>query len=185
MPPPKTAKEARESGSLRYNTGKPCTHGHLADRRTSNGECWACRAERNLKYHDDNRGAIVAKRSAYKMANEELIRNQRSLNYRNNIERERKRNKEYNAKFPEKRKAIKAVRKRGLKNAKPKWVSWGQIEKIYAEARRTGMTVDHIVPLNNPTVCGLHVPWNLRLISKTENISKGNRLIEELICKSI
>lgn len=55
-----------------------------------------------------------------------------------------------------------------------------QIRAIYAEAekltKQTGVThsVDHIVPLCNPIVCGLRVPWNMCIITLDDNIRKSN-----------
>lgn len=75
-------------------------------------------------------------------------------------------------------------------SATPSWLTEEQllqIDAVYHKAKeleiKTGTPhqVDHIVPLNSPLVCGLHVPWNLRAIPAQENISKGNKVILEVI----
>lgn len=68
------------------------------------------------------------------------------------------------------------------KNASPSWANLLAMQNIYEQAARltraTGVAyhVDHIVPLQGKTVCGLHVENNLQILLKTENQIKGNRL---------
>ena len=78
-----------------------------------------------------------------------------------------------------------SLRRKRHQSATPSWLTKEQkraIKAVYAAAiqatEATGILyhVDHIVPLANPAVCGLHVPWNLRILSASENIEKGNRV---------
>lgn len=80
--------------------------------------------------------------------------------------------------------AKRARRRASMSNATPNWltaIQKAQIAEFYeiAEAlnTQTGVKhhVDHIVPLKGKSVTGLHNPWNLQILTATQNISKGNR----------
>lgn len=71
--------------------------------------------------------------------------------------------------------------------ATPKWLTKAdkrKMRKMYESVAGTKKTslplsVDHIIPLKGPAVCGLHVPWNLRVIPLAENQIKKNRIRRE------
>jgi len=77
------------------------------------------------------------------------------------------------------------ARRRAIQDAAtPNWLTMidkAQIASFYEVAKaiemQTGIKhhVDHIVPINGRDVSGMHVPWNLQVITATENLSKGWR----------
>jgi hypothetical protein len=70
--------------------------------------------------------------------------------------------------------AISAQRRAAELQRTPKWADATAIKRFY-EARPAGMAVDHIVPLQGKTVCGLHVLGNLQYLTIHENRIKSNQ----------
>lgn len=190
---PKTRADAKAQGAAYYFTGEPCKHGHIAPRKTK-GACVEClkvewraaaatRAEyfrqynrleevkeRKHEWYQENKEQVVqaaaaqpvhikrAYRNAWKEANKVQIR------------------------------ADTKARRRKHRDATPPWLSRRQkseIRQLYQAAiTNTQITgeqyvIDHIYPLRSDVVCGLHVPWNLRIITQAENLKKSNSLPDD------
>lgn len=184
---PKTRKEAKESGAKYYYTGEPCSRGHIALRKTK-GVCVECMKEdwvtdnEKRKLKPKSEAAKEAGRRYYER-NKEMVKARAFARPQEEKVRHKQKYKEEN---PELYKALTSVRKRRHRNATPKWVTAEQklaMRGLYLQAQQlTKLTgeryvVDHIVPLINEDVCGLHVPWNLRVITQEENLKKSNKLL--------
>ena len=140
---------------------------------------------RNRKYVKSVRGRIIAKK--YRKKNLEkckaiLYQYQSSAKGKTTIrrwrqdnpERQREYKRQQRLKNPGRFTSDVSKRRASKLNATPSWVDLSTILKIYKRAAKAGKQVDHIVPLQHPLVCGLHVPWNLQLLTPQENQSKNN-----------
>jgi len=185
---PKTRKEAKETGNKYYFTGLPCTRGHIALRKTK-GTCVECMKEdwaidnEKRKEKPKSEAAKAAGKRYYEKNREVVIARAAARPH----EEVREYKEKYKAANPELYKALTSVRKRRHRNATPPWITKEQklqIRQMYLQAQKlTKMTgeryvVDHIIPLINDSVCGLHVPWNLRVMTQEENLKKSNKLLD-------
>ena len=151
------------------------------------------------EYRLNNLERIRAKDLEYYAANAEKVR-QRSVIWRRenkerftatvnnwrsqNKDRLRKIRRRWTDKNPDYLTFKTAAYRASKLKATPFWLEdedYEQISEMYTVAKMfqiyTGQEyhVDHIVPLQNESVCGLHVPWNLQILLGTENQSKSNR----------
>lgn len=190
---PKTRAEAKTLGAKYYFTGEPCKHGHVAPRKTK-GACIEClkvewergnqtRAEYFRQYNRSDAGK-EAKQRYYEANKEGIIAKARATpNELKNAYR--KRWKEEN---PIQVLADNKVRRRKHRDATPPWLTRkekGEIRAMYQAAILSSKisgeryVIDHIYPLRSEVVCGLHVPWNLRIVTQRENLEKSNMLPDD------
>jgi hypothetical protein len=191
---PKTRAEAKAAGAKYYFTGEPCKHGHIASRKTK-GACTEClkiewqkgnetRAEYFRQYNKSNAGE-EAKQRYYEKNRAHVIARAQA---RPVTEKQAYKSK-YKQNNPDLYKTLTSFRRRRFRDATPPWLTRKQkseIRQIYQIAitmsKTTGerYVVDHIIPLQGETVCGLHVPWNLRVTTQEENLKKSNRVLDIL-----
>lgn len=183
----KTCKSCHESKELSEfpKNGKSGVHPHCKP-------CYAAKAreDRKLnveKYRESEKARYLASDSKkqaisrYYEANKEQIKARNRQRYAEKSELIKAGAKEYRANNKHKVREWNGTRRAKTRLAMPVWVDRSKIAEIYAEAsilsKSTGEPhhVDHVIPLTNEFVCGLHVPDNLQVIKGVENLRKGNR----------
>jgi hypothetical protein len=148
----------------KFKTGNVCDkHPELAGQRyRCSSSCVRCAKERAAKQYEENREAIVARRAAWEAAR-----------YAANPEKARAKKNAWYAANNKKNRLWCANRRAAKMERTVPFSDLDMIARIYDFAALCdGVHVDHIVPLRGKLVSGLHVSWNLRVISAEENVRK-------------
>jgi hypothetical protein len=189
---PKTRQEAKAIGAKYYFTGEPCKHGHIAPRKTKGAciEClkveWRQAAETRADYFREynKREDVKDRKNEWYEANKEQVIQAAATRP---LEVKRVYQKAWKERNTIWVRADTKARRRKHRLATPTWLTKQQkseIRQLYQIAitmtKTTGeqYVVDHIIPLRSEVVCGLHVPWNLRVIPRQENLLKSNKLVD-------
>ena len=105
--------------------------------------------------------------------------------YAKNGEKHKERQRIYGKNNRAKTNALSKKHKLARIRATPPWLTelhFDQMEIFYDAAAKltkefgVKMQVDHLVPIHGKIVCGLHVPWNLQVLTAEENMKKHNKL---------
>lgn len=158
----------------------------MRERRTRNVEKYKqnCR-----EWYYSNKEYALKCRAEYIKNNREKISIAAKLYRENNIDKIKARTKKYRQENSDKVNARISRRRYNQMHRTPKWLAqndFNLIAEFYTKARdlsiSTGIKhhVDHIVPLQGKEVSGLHVPWNLQILTAEENIKKSNTFKEAI-----
>jgi 5-methylcytosine-specific restriction endonuclease McrA len=185
---PTTRAEAKKTGSKYYFTGQPCKHGHIAPRKTKGAcvEClkaeWAADNERR-KGEPKTEAAKAAGRRYYERNKEAVVARAQSRT----VESKNAYKKKHKVENPDYYKSLVNARRRRFRDATPKWLTAEHKMEIRLKyrlaielSRKLGVpyAVDHTIPLQGEDVCGLHVPWNMEVITQEQNLKKSNKLVD-------
>lgn len=148
------------------------------DRRRAQNDAWMVA---NKDRHD-------AMKRADRLANPEKFRARAKAWAQANRAKASERTKRWLKKNSAYHAATRAKRHAARLQRTPCWLSATDREAILwmyllcaAVTKQSGLQhcVDHICPLQGEGVCGLHVPWNLQILTRSENAEKHNRWSEE------
>lgn len=144
--------------------------------------CKACTKVMHKEHYIRNYDSINARVANYAMKNPDKVAAAKAEWQKDNPEKVKESTKRYSKLNPHKVLARTNKRRASKLNATPSWLTeehHKQMADMYWLAKDLEAIsgekyhVDHIIPLQGKTVCGLHVPWNLQVLPADINVSKG------------
>jgi hypothetical protein len=133
-------------------------------------------AEGSAKYYKENKEMCLAKAAEYrKTLDPEKQAEYRKKYYAANKERQAELGLAWARANKGKVNSYVAKYRAAKLNATPPWADLEAIKRFYENCPH-GYEVDHIIPLQGETVCGLHVLENLQYLTARENRRKSNKL---------
>lgn len=155
-------REALKNGDNYYFTGKPCSRGHIAKRRTENRSCVVCLINRTKSWRNKNPNKI-----------------------REYDKRYRETHRDVKIRSESKRRALKlnsggAFTKEDIDKLFKE--QSGRCVNCLVDLTITGYHIDHKIPLSRG---GSNWPDNLQLLCPTDNVRKNNLTDAEYYLKSV
>jgi hypothetical protein len=136
-------------------------------------------------YEAQHADRVVLAKANYKARNKDKIASYNSQRYCRMKETLSRQKRDYNAAKPWVRAENERTRRARKLQAMPLWVDRDKIKEVYRRAAEvsaaTGVkhSVDHVYPLRGRDSCGLHVPWNLQVLTFEDNCRKGTKSPEQ------
>ena len=149
---------------------------------------WSHVLEYSKSYYKDNQEKCLSDAALYRDVNREALSERNKIQFNKDIEKSRNRVRQWQINNPEKYAVNCAKRRYRCMQSTPVWLTnddKNSIASFYILAKELGKAaelkfhVDHIIPLKHDLVCGLHVPWNLQVLTAKENCSKHNKFTVE------
>ena len=170
---------------------KPLIEFYVRDNGKHRNDCILCNRERKRQRRSENperakeadrlryerdREKILKSRAEYYQRNRQTVDASRASWRARNIERARTYTSAWAKRNRAKTQAILYKYRSTKLQAVPLWFEKEAVEEVYKKAAEMGFHVDHVVPLQGKTVCGLHCWANLQVLAPEINIAKSNRM---------